>query len=282
MHFFYLDETGDTGRNLLDPGQPIFVIGGISLRDEGWVRTQEEYSKIITNFFAGQVPRNFELHAHKMLGAQGEGHLQGRSLEERCALAEDLLSLIGDRKHGVHFIALDKKKMAAKPCELDLGYDATAPYLLGFDYMITHINWFVKERLGRSARGMIIFDQKKQFQKPIEGLIHHRRFGGAKTHRVKWISEFGYSVDSRKNPMVQLSDLVIYMVRRFLEIEHGHRPDWSDAAKHFYASAYQTIVQRAKRSEIIERKEAKLSGLNDYLRAVGCKPARQWKKKYGV
>ncbi|WP_143814354.1 DUF3800 domain-containing protein [Lysobacter spongiicola] len=35
MHFFYLDESGDTGANLADPNQPIFVIGGVSVRDEG-------------------------------------------------------------------------------------------------------------------------------------------------------------------------------------------------------------------------------------------------------
>lgn len=35
MHFYYLDESGDTGSNLNDPDQPVMVLGGISVRDEG-------------------------------------------------------------------------------------------------------------------------------------------------------------------------------------------------------------------------------------------------------
>jgi hypothetical protein len=34
MHFFYLDESGDTGENLLDKNQPIFVLGGLSIADK--------------------------------------------------------------------------------------------------------------------------------------------------------------------------------------------------------------------------------------------------------
>ena len=36
MHFFYLDETGCTGADLISPEQPIFVLGGISVSDDRW------------------------------------------------------------------------------------------------------------------------------------------------------------------------------------------------------------------------------------------------------
>jgi hypothetical protein len=34
MHFFYLDETGDTGKDLQTPDQPIFVLGGITVSED--------------------------------------------------------------------------------------------------------------------------------------------------------------------------------------------------------------------------------------------------------
>jgi len=40
VHFYYLDESGDTGPNLNDPDQPVMVLGGVSVRDEGWNQTQ--------------------------------------------------------------------------------------------------------------------------------------------------------------------------------------------------------------------------------------------------
>jgi uncharacterized protein DUF3800 len=56
VHFFYLDESGDTGTNLGDSDQPIMVLGGISLRDEGWNKTYAEYMKIVDSFFSGSIP----------------------------------------------------------------------------------------------------------------------------------------------------------------------------------------------------------------------------------
>jgi len=41
MHFFYIDESGDTGRNLDDPHQPIIVLGGI--RITGWGQVLYSY-----------------------------------------------------------------------------------------------------------------------------------------------------------------------------------------------------------------------------------------------
>jgi hypothetical protein len=35
MHFFYLDETGDTGPDLENTEQPIFVLGGVTVSDNG-------------------------------------------------------------------------------------------------------------------------------------------------------------------------------------------------------------------------------------------------------
>ncbi|MEI6639470.1 MAG: DUF3800 domain-containing protein [Chlorobium sp.] len=40
MHFYYLDEVGCTGEDLNNPEQPIFVLGGLSIRDEGNIQNR--------------------------------------------------------------------------------------------------------------------------------------------------------------------------------------------------------------------------------------------------
>jgi len=40
MHFFYLDESGDSGCNLDDEQQPIFVLAGLSVADKKWNNTK--------------------------------------------------------------------------------------------------------------------------------------------------------------------------------------------------------------------------------------------------
>jgi len=40
MHFFYLDESGDSGANLNDEQQPLFVLGGLNVADKKWNNTK--------------------------------------------------------------------------------------------------------------------------------------------------------------------------------------------------------------------------------------------------
>lgn len=282
MHFFYLDESGDTGANLADQHQPIFVLGGISVRDEGWNTTQEHLAQIISDYFGGNTPNGFELHSKELLCPEGAGPFAGHDLQPRCELALRLLGLLAERAHGVHYLAIDKQSLAAANHDAPVPYGSDQPYPIGFDYLITYINWYVRERLGVSARGMVILDQKDQHHDLIEQLMHERRFGGAAAHRVKWVVEFSYSVDSQKNPMVQLSDLVIYCTKRFIEIENGHRDVWSQNAKNFYAKCYSIIRDRVARTALVERNGRHMDRLNAFITSVRAEPRVQWRRHYDL
>jgi hypothetical protein len=283
MHFFYLDESGDTGKDLDNQDQPIMVLGGISLRDEAWNKTHEEMQNIISGYFGGVIPSGFELHANQLLATNPAGHFAGHDIARRSKLALDLLDLLGERKHGSHYIAFKKSDVKEIDCGVSLEFNPSRPYLLGFDYMVTLINWYVKNKLGSTARGLIVLDEKRNsYQDNIERMTFERRFGGAKSHRVKWIAEISYAVDSKRNSMIQLSDLVVFCVRRFLEIDHGFREEWPDEAKNFYARAYLRIDDRLIRKTIIDRPGQQLKRLNEYIGEVHCLPAVRWKSKYDI
>jgi len=282
MHFFYLDESGDTGDNLEDKNQPIFVLGGISVRDEGWNSTQEALHSIFHEYFDGSIPVGFELHSHELLCRDGKGPFEGHDIENRLELTKRLLNVLVDRRHEVHIVAIEKSKALEHECEIDLPFNPKTPYLCSFDYLITYINWHVKENLGRSARAMLILDEKKQYDNQIEAIIHHRRFSGAEAHRVKWVVEFSYSVDSKKNPMVQLSDLVVLCARRFYEIENGYRDGWPVEVKKFYAECYSIIHDRIRRQALVERAGRNIGALNNFIANVRCGPVGRWKQRYGI
>lgn len=282
MHFFYIDESGDTGHDLLNEEQPIMVLGGVSLSDEKWNKTQISYEKIISDYFSDEIPEDFELHSNELLSPNGNGPFVGDSMDDRTTLAKDLLKLLVDQSHNIHYIAFDKKKVYDTPCGATLCFNPSRPYELGIDYLITYINWYVKRKLGKSARGLIILDERRDQYDNIERILNDRRFKTSKTHRVKWIVEFGYPIDSKKNPMIQLSDLVIYCTRKFLELENGYRENWDQNAKDFYAQCYSIINDRLAKKGLEKRGEKKpeIIRLNEYLGEVRATPRTQWKRYY--
>jgi hypothetical protein len=282
MHFFYLDEAGSTGLNLDNPEQPIFVLGGISVRDEGWNRTSEALYQVFSEYFNNQIPNNFELHAEELLSPFGDGPFKNHDRESRNLLAKNVLLLLEARRHNVHIFGIEKGKVLNNSFDIELNYDYRVPYLLAYDYLLTFINHHINTALGQSARGMLIIDTQETWLGDIEEITRSRRFEESPTHRIKKIVEFTYPVDSRKNPMIQISDLVVFCSKKFLEIEAGYKENYSDSAKQFYAECYQLLDNRIHRKTIVNRIGRDKHTYNDYLNSIQAKPTRQWKRKYGL
>jgi len=282
MHFFYIDESGDTGRDLLNAEQPIMVLGGLSVSDEKWNNTQIEFDRIIAAYFNGQVPQDFELHCTDLLSPNGSGYFTEHPRANRTQLAKDLLNILATQSHNVHYIGLDKQRVHNIACGATLCFNPSRPYELGFDYLITYINWFIKNKLGSTARGLIILDEKRDQYDNIERILNDRRFQTVQAHRVKRIVEFGYPIDSKKNPMIQLSDLVVFCTRKFLEVENGYREGWNQNAKNFYAQCYQIIDSRIAKKFLEQRGEGNqhIRRLNEYLGEVRAIHRVQWRKHY--
>ena len=284
MHFFYLDETGCNGADLNADQEPIFVLGGVSVKDQGWVATTEAIETMFRNYFDPHpIPAGFELHAHELLSPNGVGPFAGHDRARRNQLALDMLDLIRTRSHQVHFVALDKNLMEEEATGAEHAvFDARIPYLLGFDYMTTLINHHVKARLGHTARGIIILDEKEMFEDQIAQIARYRRFEVAKAQRIKWLVEFSYSIDSEKHPVIQLTDLTIYCIKKFLEMDRGYRNGWPQPAKDFYAQCFDRVYARVPQKPIVEQAGRHANGVNGLLGVVAVRPRRAWKAHYGV
>lgn len=282
MHFFYLDESGDTGTNLNDQHQPIFVLAGLSVADKKWNNTQERLDRIITDYFEGEVPQGFELHSIELLSPNGEGPFAGQDIERRLQLVRDLLGLIDGLGHHIHYFAIEKQILRDTDCGYQTIYDTKTPYLTAFDYLISYMNWHVKENLGQSARGMIVMDEKEEHQESVESIIHNRRFGVPNNQRIKWLVEFSYPVDSQKNPMIQLSDLIALCIKRFLEIKKNYVRNPPAVVRQFYAECFNTIDKRVVGRRVIARYGRNLNLLNEFIESIQCKPKTQWRREFGV
>jgi hypothetical protein len=282
MHFYYLDEAGCTGEDLDNSDQPIFVAGGIVVRDEGWNKSKSTYDEIIRCYFGGEIPSSFELHTHQLLSPRGDGFFEGHDRDRRSRLAHDLLDLLAARNHQTCYLAIDKQKLRGNICAQLRSKEylgRRAPYVLAYDYLVSQYDWFTKEKLGRSARGMVIADKKDGFDSDVAHITHYRRYGGPKSSRVKWLTEFTYAIDSHKNPMVQLSDLVCFITKTFLEVDAGYRNSYSPAAKTAFRDLYIKIHRRLLRKEILAEQGRNADEYNSFMQTVSVLPSRQFMHK---
>lgn len=191
--------------------------------------------------------------------------------------------MLDERGHHAHYVELSKRQLndTADGTEHE-SFNCLVPYLLGFDYLTTLVNEHVRSKLGKSARGIIIIDEKEQFEADVACITRFRRFEVTRAHRVKHVVEFSYSIDSRKHPMIQLSDLVVFCTKKFLEVDQGHRDEWPDPAKHFFASCYNRIHPRLIKSTIIEQAGRHAARINPVIQASALLPRLRWKAHYGV
>jgi len=284
MHFFYIDETGCNGRDLSQKQQPIFVSGGIILRDEGWNKTHEEFKKIILEYFENQVPPNFELHTQDLLSPEGKNAFEGHTRDKRNGLANKILDLLATRKHHYCYCGIDKSKLNIYNVETvkDHDYfDLKVPYLIAYDYLLTTYEKYTKENLGNSARALVIIDEKDNLIKEIESITTYRRFEAPNSKKLKWVVEFTYPVDSKKNTMIQISDLLLFITRKYLEIEAGYKQDYSVEIKNTYREFYKKINDRIITiGRTVNQENSRNSKYyNDFMAEIIVFPTKKWKTR---
>ncbi len=282
MHFFYIDETGCNGRDLTQTQQPIFVSGGIILRDEGWNKTHTEFEKIISTYFNGQVPANFEFHTQDLFSPNGTGHFIGHPRDNRNKLINDILDLVIERKHQYYYFGIDKAKLNIYDTTQvrDREYfDLKTPYLIAYDYLITAYESYTKDKLGQSARALVIIDEKDCFINEIEAITRYRRFDGAKNKRIKWIVEFSYAVDSEKNTMIQISDLLLFLTRKYLEIENGYKASLPADVKNIFREFYRKVNDRLIYKRIQTEEGRNSEYYNTFIENICILPSARWNSK---
>jgi hypothetical protein len=232
---------------------------------------------VVSKFFNGTNPLNFELHAHELISCSGP--FLGRTHDECNAFAHQLLDTVGELKHQIHFIGKAKLAEHVDGEEHEI-IDCRAPYLLGFNYLVTAIERYVRNNLGKSARAMIILDNKDLYQSEIDRLTRYRRYEVPAVRRIKRIVEFSYPVDSKHHPLVQLSDLIIYLIKKFLECDNGYREAYQPAARNFFASCYEKICNRVYRTSLIDVEVEEEIGAHELLKACQSTHRAQWRNHY--
>ncbi|HOI90035.1 MAG TPA: DUF3800 domain-containing protein [Candidatus Rifleibacterium sp.] len=215
MKLIYIDESGDTGFNLNDPQQPIFVLAALVIPDLLWPHLESEYRYAINEFFPDGIPEDFELHVTDMKARKN--HFKNFDKELGAKFRDRVLEFISRLGVKVFYRRIIKKQFQ-KFCEERFGIVRLSPYLMALSMLWFEINKYLN---AQEDFGMLIFDDNKHYLPDVEKAIRSLRLDLRFMLSNNKLIEKGFFVDSKKSIPIQLTDLLAYYIRKYEEHKLG-------------------------------------------------------------
>jgi hypothetical protein len=220
MNLIYIDESGNTGLNLKDPQQPIFILAGMMLHSSQWFVLEEQFFRIIKKYWPKAIPYAFEIHAKELKSRRGP--FEELSLEQQLCFRDEILQLLVDNDIRVVYRRIIKRNFADF-CESNYGTGIKVnPYIMALPFVCMEVSHYLKKK-GKEELGMFIFDEQKENMDNAERSLRTLRLDSESILKTNNIIEKGFFIDSAKSFALQLVDLAAYYIRKYEEDSLGYR-----------------------------------------------------------
>ena len=218
MHLIYLDESGQTGTNLRDTAQPVFVLGALIVPEACWLALEKDLQAAVEKSFPAPRPDDFEVHATEISNPR-KGHFKQFPIAHRLAFRDEWFRLA--QKHALKFVyrAITKKRFADWINNTFGSGVAINPHVAAFP-LVARVVYDLLKSLPGSPLGIFISDENREVVGDVEKAI--RFFRGAEgALKLGQIIEKGFFIESEKSLVLQLCDLCVYTARRREEKKLG-------------------------------------------------------------
>lgn len=165
MHLIYLDESGNSGLNLNDPLQPIFVLCALVVPETVWQRLEADLQSAIERQFPAPRPDGFEVHASEV--KRGTGFFKGVSLTTRVALRDAWVEIACRHQLKLIYRAIEKSRFQ-RWLKSTYGEGVFInPQVMAFPFVATVVDEHLRS-LPESPLGIFIFDENHQTSPDLE------------------------------------------------------------------------------------------------------------------
>lgn len=218
MHLIYLDESGNSGGNLADPQQPIFVLCALIVPENSWQSLEKELSSAVETYWPSPRPADFEIHATELINPS-EDPFRKQKPTHRLQFITAWLNIATQHKIRLVFRAINKQRYARWLHQTFGAGVMINPHVAALALVAQVVNSHLFQLPGRPL-GIFISDENHQVARDVDKAIHVLR-GAHESVRLTQIVEKGFFVESHKSLVIQLCDLCVYAIRRHEEIKAG-------------------------------------------------------------
>ena len=166
----YIDESGNTGRRLDDPDQPIHWLVAVLVPEERVLSLTHAVEALVSQRRTdGLVP---ELHGSALFS--GGGVWAGISPTERVAIYDEALALLPRHDCVVAHASIDKAKLTAGPTP------KTTPHLLALQFLVEKIDaYLVGQTDPLRQRALLVADETQEHEAFAIGVVAGMQASGA-------------------------------------------------------------------------------------------------------
>jgi len=212
MKLIYTDESGNTGLNLKDKEQPIFLLACLIIDENQWFDLEEDFQLLMENYLKLSNNTNFEIHAIDL--KIGRGVFQDLDFKQRLALRNDFFELIKKYQLPIFYRRIIKKNFE-EFCIQNYGSGIQIqPYIMALPFIFSEVESYLSKN---NSYGMFIFDEQKEYYLDVERSIKLLRLDKTSLLKTSKIIEKGFFVDSKKSFGIQLIDILAYYIRKYEE-----------------------------------------------------------------
>ncbi|HIJ71428.1 MAG TPA: DUF3800 domain-containing protein [Planctomycetes bacterium] len=195
MNLVYIDESGNTGLNLKDRQQPVFLLAAIVVHSSKWFSVEKGLRRILEGYFSPELSHSMELHAIDL--KLRRKHFEKISFDESLTIRNKMLQMLIDYEIPVIYQRIIKGKFE-KFCEANYGPGIKInPYVMAFPFVCLEVNRYLQKK-GAEELGMLIFDEQKETFQQVERTLRTLRLDPSSILKTTNLIEKGFFVDSKK------------------------------------------------------------------------------------
>ena len=248
MKFCYLDETG------LDQHTSVVIVVGVVVDALRMNRTKVEWGDLFARISALANKPVREIHAMDLI--PGRSAWRGVDGNVRAEIIDTILDWFAERKHFVTFAAVDKeryKQLAGDFRKNDLG----APWNVAAFHVVLTLQRAYQKSKGNKGHTVFIFDKGQPPDKLIELITDPPEWSRVyydkdqSRDHLDQVIDVPFYAESHHVPLVQVADLVCYILRRFTDLrDYGSQdryPGESDRYEGWVSKIKRRCISRSHR-----------------------------------
>jgi hypothetical protein len=219
MKFCYTDESGMGA-------EPVLVMAGIIVDAQRMHVTKDDWGDLLKRLSAVCGRELKELHMREMY--RGNGPWREVGGQDRARLISEILDWWIERKHLVTFTALDKGAYSAARDAGKAPVGCETPWRTAALHLILTIQKHFDGSEKNKGHTLLLFDHETQEEGAISDLVASppewtdEYYGrGKKQRRFDQIIDAPFFGDSQQVLLLQVADLIAYLLRHHAELEEG-------------------------------------------------------------